>query len=357
MGGQNVMVERALDLLRSDDSLTVEHLAFNFNRRWQQHRRASASKIFELFRVIARLFRMRIAGRIDCLIFPFGGPHPAPLVRDLALLPLCHLACPNVVLHVHAGGIADVLGHYPRFVQLALRTVYGRCRWAVVLTDFSRVDADCLGIENIVVVPNSLPDTYQVQEEGRAEDGAIHLLYVGHLCPVKGTLDLLRALARLLPHHPKTHLTLVGEPLPPLSLDQLENLISDLGLKDAVSATGVLVADDKWDSFRRADVFVFPSVAPESFPLVLLEAMMWGLPIVATDWRSHAEILGHPPGGICFEPTLDLAGAIETALGDAFARREEWSEWSASNRRRYLSLDKTARGALVSFVKRFTHDR
>ena len=71
------------------------------------------------------------------------------------------------------------------------------------------------------------------------------------------------------------------------------------------------------DLYPRADVFVIASRA-EGFGLVLIEAMSFGLPVIATDQGAFGEILGDPPAGVLVpvddEPAL--ASAMRTLVED-----------------------------------------
>jgi glycosyltransferase involved in cell wall biosynthesis len=335
MGGQNVMVAQALESLGAADDLDVVHLPFHFTPDWQEHRRVGPAKVWELAAVILRLLKIRIGGPVDCLLYPFGGPHIAPLVRDLVLLPFCVAAARRVILQIHAGGIADALPGLPGPLPRLVRAVYRRCSSAIVLTEFSRIDAESLGVRDIEVVPNTLPDRYDpglVHGRGRS---TVRMLAVGHLGAPKGTPTLLRAAAALRDRGYDVSVTLLGEPLPPYSSTALEELISALELNEIVEVPGVVLGSDKWQAFGDADLFVFPSTAPESQPLVLLEAMMWQLPIVATDWRAHAEILGTPPGGVCYLPGEDSAASLERALETAIQSRHQFDEWGKQNQLRF----------------------
>jgi glycosyltransferase involved in cell wall biosynthesis len=129
-------------------------------------------------------------------------------------------------------------------------------------------------------------------------------------------------------------------------------MVSQFGLEGHVQLPGVLTGESKWDQFAGANVLVFPSVAPmESYPLVLLEAMMWKLPIVATDWRANAEILGNPPGGVCFLPGEDLADTLRAAIEACLHQRDSWREWGRVNRERYLAVTTFEHEPLLNAVK------
>jgi len=74
-------------------------------------------------------------------------------------------------------------------------------------------------------------------------------------------------------------------------------------------------------------------VAPyESFGLVLIEAMMWGLPIVASEWRGNQNVLTAGVGGITFQVTPALSQKIAGALETALAQEDHWICWGKTNR-------------------------
>jgi glycosyltransferase involved in cell wall biosynthesis len=87
--------------------------------------------------------------------------------------------------------------------------------------------------------------------------------------------------------------------------------------------------------YSSAALFVFPSVAPyESFGLVLAEAMMWGLPIVASDWKANREVVG--PGENIIFP-LGRTENLSEAIVKAAKERERWPIIGLQNRQRYES--------------------
>ena len=336
VGGQAVMIARLIRDLAGMDGVEHEHLAFRFTKDWKHARQAQLGKVAELFAVLLRLARLRFKGPIDLLIYPIGGPQLVPIIRDLFLLPLILLASCRVVIHFHAGGLAERLPHLPFLVRAAIRALYSRATAGVVMTEYGRRDPESLGMQQIVVVPHTVEDNFDPKRLQRNSVRPAKLLYVGHLCTQKGTPALLEAVAALRSNGTECELMLVGECLAPFTDQELQTQIHALGLQKVVECTGVLRGREKWDRFANADLFVFPSVAPyESFGLVLVEAMMWQLPIVAVDWRGNAEVLGPNPGGICFHLASPLAQSLTTALAQAFARRSQWNGWGRDNRSAY----------------------
>jgi glycosyltransferase involved in cell wall biosynthesis len=133
------------------------------------------------------------------------------------------------------------------------------------------------------------------------------LVCVGNLYPVKGHHHLIDALALLAPHHPTVHLAICGRGELAESLAArarghgLSNRVHLLGLRSEIPA--ILAA---------ADVFVLPSLS-EGLPLALLEAMLAGCAIVASDVGEVGVALAHGEAGVLVEPGSPPALAL--ALG------------------------------------------
>jgi glycosyltransferase involved in cell wall biosynthesis len=129
----------------------------------------------------------------------------------------------------------------------------------------------------------------------------LRVLCVGRLVPEKGQALLLEAVRRLLDDGVDVRLTLVGDGPRRAAL---EARVAELALGDAVHLTGAVGQDQIRDHYARADVFALPSFA-EGVPVVLMEAMATGLPVVTTRIAGIAELVedgvsGHvlPPGRV-----------------------------------------------------------
>jgi glycosyltransferase involved in cell wall biosynthesis len=136
----------------------------------------------------------------------------------------------------------------------------------------------------------------------------IQLGAVGRLSPEKGFEYLIESMTDLSP----CHLTVVGDgPERP----RLEGLIRKHGLEDRVTLAGWV--EPPWTSRLTFDILVAPSLE-DSFPLVLLEAMMAGIPVVASDVGGIPEIVEPGRTGLLVPPRnpVALADAIERLQQD-----------------------------------------
>lgn len=333
-GGQNILIAEILDQLRRDDRFETVHWPFFFSRDLATMRRASFGKIAELIRCLWRLIRIRIAGHVDLLLYPAGGLHFVPIVRDICLLPFARLVSRKLIVQFHAAGIAEKM-RKPNIFHRILALLMRRADSAIVMTNYNRIDPESLGMRKIDILPIRLRDEFK---SAFSQRDPCRILYLGHLCPDKGTPDLLEAFQSVVRDYPDLRLELVGEPLFPYDWETLEMDVDRFGIEKALDISGVLTGEEKWRAFGRASLFVFPTMAPyESFGLVLAEAMMFSLPIFATDWRGNRDVLGESPGGILFPTTDSLAKQIERAMREALARRSEWESWGVKNRQRFES--------------------
>jgi glycosyltransferase involved in cell wall biosynthesis len=129
------------------------------------------------------------------------------------------------------------------------------------------------------------------------------LLLVGRLAAVKGVFVLLDALEHVLRRHPDTVLTLVGDGP---ERARIEAHVRDKGLTEAVRMTGYLSQSEVADEMRRSDLFVLPSFA-EGVPVVLMEAMASGLPVIASQVAGIGELVETGVSGRLINPG-DVAG-------------------------------------------------
>lgn len=137
------------------------------------------------------------------------------------------------------------------------------------------------------------------------------ILGVGSLIEQKDFSTLIRAFSEVVKQKPDSHLVIIGDGP---ERTNLENLTIELGLSDKVSILGYV--ENVYAYMASADLFVLSS-RWEGFGIVIVEAMAFGTPIVATDCpHGPREILGDGKFGRLtqVEDSLQLADAINETL-------------------------------------------
>ncbi len=335
VGGQNLNIARILHLLGEEKDFRVRHWAFRFTPQWTQGRQRSWRKLVELVFVWFRLLKLRLGGPIDLILYPSGGPHFAPVVRDILLLPWAAFWAKKVVVHFHAAGVAEALPSMSERLRGWLLWAHEKCDGAISLTEFGKKDPAALGMTNLEAMPLAIEDDPVPPRSAPASPPL--LLHLGHLCPDKGTPQLLEAARQALDAGaPPFRLQLVGEPLPPYSYEQIEDDIQRLQLADVVEVAGLKRGQELDAAYAEADLFIFSSVAPyESFGMVLIEAMRFSLPLITTNWRANTEVAGADFGGIVAAVEPDLTQGLATALQKALEQQASWPEWGQRNRQSF----------------------
>ncbi|MES2691183.1 MAG: glycosyltransferase [Bacteroidota bacterium] len=121
------------------------------------------------------------------------------------------------------------------------------------------------------------------------------LLTVGRLQWMKGYTDLILALSYLKKDGIPFHLQIVGDGP---QEQELEYMIRDLSLNDEITLYGRKSQQEIKQLMEKADAFVCSSVA-EGFPNVVAEAMLAGLPVIATDCNGISEVLNESNSTLC----------------------------------------------------------
>jgi len=169
----------------------------------------------------------------------------------------------------------------------------------------------------VEVVHNAVPEAVVEPLDIRGTWGvADHVKYVlgciGTLNPSKGHQFLLRAFGKFVKDHPDAVLLLVGDG--PLR-DKLVLTSREMGLKDSVIFVGH--EERAQEIMAGLDLLIVPS-RDEAFGRVVIEAMMVGTPVVATDVGGIPEIIDHKHNGLLLQYGDEemLSRAMEEVLLD-----------------------------------------
>ncbi len=165
-------------------------------------------------------------------------------------------------------------------------------------------------IYNPIVTPDIEPKSKEPLDHSWFEADSPVILGAGRLTQQKDFSTLIRAFDQLLGQR-DAYLVILGEGD---DRPELETLVEELGIQNRVDLLGF--ADNPYKYMRKADVFVLSS-AWEGFGNVIVEAMVCGTTVVATDCESGpAEILANGKYGYLAsvgEP-ISLCDGILTAL-------------------------------------------
>jgi glycosyltransferase involved in cell wall biosynthesis len=170
--------------------------------------------------------------------------------------------------------------------------------------------------DRIICVPNGVPPT-NLQVERRPPTGTWTLGICALFRPRKGVEVLLKALAMLRSRDVNVRLRAVGGFETPGYKAEVLGLADRLGLADAVDWVGFTRNVNR--ELTKINIFTLPSLFGEGLPMVVLEAMAIGLPVVASRVEGVPEAVLHRETGLLVEPgsVSQLAQAIEEVVTGA----------------------------------------
>lgn len=197
----------------------------------------------------------------------------------------------------------------------------------------------------IEVIPDGV-DLATFQPVQRVENPTnIRVLSIGRLIPRKGFQFLIQALPQILEKvHYNFEIEIVGDG--PYQ-EELEKLAIDLKVTSYLRFSGSVPYTDLPQKYREADIFILPSLA-EGMPLVVLEAMGTGLPIIASRVQGIEELVTEDFNGALFNPgdvegladcmiKLINAGERRAEMGNASTEKVKPYDWK-NIAKAYLTL-------------------
>ncbi len=228
-----------------------------------------------------------------------------------------------------------------RFVERALAR---RARRVIAITEaLARFQVERVGLpaDKVVTIHYGLDDVPAAWGENPRDDlpGARVLLAVCRLEPQKGVDVAVRALPAVRERHPDAHLVVLGEGS---ERERLERLAAELGVP--VHLLGRVPDVGAW--LRRADLLVHP-VRWEGFGLALLEAMLAGLPVVASRVSSTPEVVADGETGLLVPP--DDPAALAAALCRILDHPSDYGEKGRARARAEFSVARMADRTLAVY--------
>lgn len=225
------------------------------------------------------------------LVYFTCAPSIGLVVRDSLYLFVLKLLRVPTVAHLHGGDTRGFFGG--NFLRRRIvRSALGTCRQIIAITrEVEKAAQDIFGNDRVEYLSNMIDD--EILQHGNAksrgirkESGTIRLLNVGWQSPAKGSLDLIEALRYV---SSPVSCTLVG-----VAADEnrraIETRIRELDLIGCAQMVGEKTGRDLVEAFINADIFILPSHS-EGFPMVILEAMAYGLPIIASNVGNIGEMI------------------------------------------------------------------
>ncbi|HEV7622644.1 MAG TPA: glycosyltransferase [Amnibacterium sp.] len=279
--GSTVMTLRLLETLSTLGRTTL--VDRRFSRSVDDVGRPRPGKVLAVPSLVARL-AARVARRRPGACVFFLTNRPGSFLVDLVLVELLRVLRVPTALYLHTNGYRELARRGPLW-RAAVRRVLGGADRVVVLGPRMADDVRPFVEEERIAVIANAPGDAPSPEDATREDGVFRILFLANLLPEKGADAFVRLAARLAAggtgHRWRFDIAGAGAPD---RVAALRAAVEGAGLAGAATVHGAVAADDRWRLLHDADVLVLPSTYPlEAQPLVVVEALATGTPVVAYD--------------------------------------------------------------------------
>jgi glycosyltransferase involved in cell wall biosynthesis len=170
----------------------------------------------------------------------------------------------------------------------------------------------------------------QAQETATGKAGTATILFVGRLEKRKGIDPLLNAIPLVLARAPEAEFVLIGQPINAELHKQVKRACD--ACNGRVRYLGPVSDEALLQAYAEADVFVAPSEY-ESFGLIYVEAMRFGVPCIGCNAGGASEVIDHGRAGLVVP--VDAAETLAEAIVELIKNREKREAFGKHARRRY----------------------
>lgn len=317
--GSSIMSKQIKDSLFINNSFDCDYLNIVVSRKNNQiGNKISLVKYLRIIKIYLTLFLKLCKTNYDLCYFAItvtkGG-----LWKDVFGVLLCKFFRKKLVYHQHNKGVS-AYQNKPVY-DLLYKWLYSNAK-VILLSKYLYPEIKkYVGEENVYICPNGISEMNI--RVGRRKNNQI--LFLSNLIPSKGCLVLLDACRILKEKNIDFHCDIVGDETKMLTCNIFLEEIRKRNLTDCVSYHGPKYGQEKNVFFEKASIFVFPTYYyNEAFPLVILEAMQYELPVISTNEGGIPDIIEDGVTGYIVnrQNSEELAERIKELLLNSELREE-----------------------------------
>ena len=246
--------------------------------------KADFNKIGLFFRKMMQVVRA-IYKKKPSIIYMTPCTTGGPFFKDNLMLTIAKLVAllfskkSRFVIHLHNKGVKTMQGDWK--YEMMYRFYFYQLKVILLGESLFQDVSKYVKREDVLICPNGIPDTNPMGEK-ISSNVVPHILWLSHIMKTKGLIEYLDALRLLKERGLQFVADFVGGITGEITQPEFEDEIEMRGLSDIVEYHGNKFGRKKEEYLRNSDIFVLPSYT-EAFPLTILEAMQYSLPVVASN--------------------------------------------------------------------------
>jgi len=314
-----------------NDKYNIQTISISFKKTIEDVRIISFKKIIIVINLYLKLFISLIRFKPKLIYFQIS-PIGWAFYRDFIYVLIIKLFRKHIVFHLHGKGIKDACenSYFKKLIyKFAFRGSSIVCLSNMLANDINQVYAGTPYIVN-----NGIPIFSDILECAfHDEKNKIEVLFLSNLLYSKGILVFLDALSVLdTSSREKIQVKIVGNEAE-ISSTMLNKEIKKRGLQNFVVYIGPKYGEEKLNIYHNTDILIYPTLN-DAFPVVILEAMQFGIPVIASIEGAIPDIIEDGINGFLVDKHSpdQIAEKIKIFLDDDVLR----TKMGKSARKKYL---------------------
>lgn len=250
-------------------------------------------KLFTIFKIYASLCKHFIYYKPQ-LVYISLSPTGIPFIKDSIIVLLAKLFRVKILVHLHGKGI----GNNKKFIYKKLYRIVFNKIFCICLSKKLTSEVERFNLKKIYILNNGIESIeFQKNNNSPSELSTIRILFLSNLIKEKGIFTFLNTCAKLKSLSIKFEATIIGKPFDVTDID-IDNFTKEHQLVNSLFYLGSRYGAEKFEIIKRSHVLIFPtSYKNEAFPLVLLEALQFGLVPITTDEGGITDIIENNVNG------------------------------------------------------------
>jgi len=301
--GSTVMTQRFMGAL-VHNGVDTKIVQKTFSRKMGEVGKISILKILKIpFLCFRLMYAVRTFKPDICFYFITVGV--SSLLVDSFLLWILRRHNVSYVLYFHGKGYKSHENHRYNLIRYIIRKTLSYALGGLVLGKMLKDDvAHCIPVDRLYVLPNSVPDIgYKERSIETASDKVANIIFLSNLVPTKGPMEFLEMAKLVSEKEPSVRFILAGQHTDRNFSKELMEYVEQQSLQDVVEFRGAVFGEAKEKLFQDAHLMVFPTYfEKETFGLVNIEAMQWGLPVISSDKGAIPDIVKDGINGFIVNP-------------------------------------------------------
>jgi len=282
-----------------NDKFDIKKLQISYVKSIEDIGKFSLYKILGIFLVAFKLFYRLIFFRPKIIYFEVA-PAGFAFFRDSFFVFICKIFQKKIIFHFHAKGMNEVINSKLKLLysKLVFRKTKAILLSKLLYKGTSGV-SKVISRKNIYIVPNGVYDELNEKEfkeiiKIRNKNKKPTLLFLSNMIESKGPLEVLEICNLLNKDGLDFECLFIGAWPDEEIKNKWNGLVKKYNLEKKCTYLGKKYGDEKKEIIKKANFLLFPTKYKlETFGLVIIEAFMFGIPVLSYDNASIKNIISN----------------------------------------------------------------